>query len=112
MIDINSANYTAWEIRWLCLEGLPDLFMQKEALFLDDMLDLNPKNYQLWNYRRRFALKRGKVFEEEVKAAPTWSHASAHLLLCTAILKRLQCLKMREVVQQSSLKIPVPPVLQ
>ena len=79
VIDINSANYTAWEIRWRCLEGLPDPFMQTEALFLDDMLDLNPKNYQLWNYRRRFALKRGKVFEEEVKAAPTWSNASIHL---------------------------------
>lgn len=79
VIDINSANYTAWEIRWRCLEGLPDLFMQKEALFLDDMLELNPKNYQLWNYRRRFALKRGKGFEEEVKAFLTSSDASVHL---------------------------------
>ena len=61
--------------------------MQKEALFLDDMLDLNPKNYQLWNYRRRFALKRGKVFEEEVKPAFRWSDASARLLLCDAVLK-------------------------
>ena len=66
VIHINSANYTAWETRWRCLEGLPDLFLQKEAVFLDEMLDLNPKNYQLWNYRRRFALKRGKVFEAEV----------------------------------------------
>ncbi len=66
VIYINSANYTAWETRWRCLESLPDLFLQKEAVFLDEMLDLNPKNYQLWNYRRRFALKRGKVFEEEV----------------------------------------------
>ena len=68
VIYINSANYTAWETRWRCLEGLPDLFLQKEAVFLDEMLDLNPKNYQLWNYRRRFALKRGKVFEEEVRS--------------------------------------------
>ena len=89
VIDMNSANYTAWEIRWRCLQGLPDLFMQKEALFLDDMLDLNPKNYQLWNYRRRFALKRGKVFEEEVKAALSWSNASVHLQLCYAKLKCL-----------------------
>ena len=41
--------------------------MQKEAVFLDEMLDLNPKNYQLWNYRRRFALKRGNSFEDEVR---------------------------------------------
>ena len=67
VIYINSASYTAWEIRWRCLEALPDLFLQKEAVFLDEMLDMNPKNYQLWNYRRRFALKRGKLFEEEVR---------------------------------------------
>ena len=48
------------------MECLPDLFLQKEAVFLDEMLDLNPKSYQLWHYRRRFALKRGKMFEEEV----------------------------------------------
>lgn len=66
VIYINSANYTAWETRWRCLGCLPDLFLQKEAAFLDEMLDLNSKNYQLWNYRRRFALKRGKGFEEEV----------------------------------------------
>ena len=59
MILINSANYSAWDLRWRCLQALPEASMAAEAGFLERMLDLNPKNYQLWNYRRRFAWHRG-----------------------------------------------------
>ena len=45
--------------------------MDKEAEFLDQMLMHNPKNYQLWNYRRRFAFHRGALHATEVLALIT-----------------------------------------
>ena len=60
VMRINSANYTAWELRWRCLRALPEArTAEDEPAFLERMLALNPKNYQLWNYRRRFAFHRG-----------------------------------------------------
>lgn len=66
VINVNASNYNAWEVRWRCLQILPCSFMEKEAEFLEQMLMHNPKNYQLWNYRRRFAFHRGPEHASEV----------------------------------------------
>ncbi len=67
VIAVNASNYNAWEVRWRCVQVLPHIFMEKEADFLDQMLVNNPKNYQLWNYRRRFAFHRGADYAAEVR---------------------------------------------
>ena len=67
VIAVNASNYNAWEMRWRCVEVLPPSFMEKEADFLYEMLMNNPKNYQLWNYRRRFAFHRGADHATEVR---------------------------------------------
>ena len=77
VILINSANYTAWDLRWRCLQALPPAHMVREAAYLERMLDLNPKNYQLWNYRRRFALHRGAAHAPEVRLWLTCQPAPA-----------------------------------
>ena len=47
---------------------------QEEALLAEVAAD-NPKNYQLWNYRKRLALQKGPACAQEV--SPGWP-----LLLC------------------------------
>lgn len=63
VIYINSADYTAWAYRWQCLESLGSL--DNEMHFINEMASRSPKNYQLWNHRRRFALKRGAFHAQE-----------------------------------------------
>lgn len=64
VIYINSADYTAWAYRWQCLESLGSL--DNEMQFINEMASRSPKNYQLWNHRRRFAFKRGAFHAQEV----------------------------------------------
>jgi hypothetical protein len=84
VILVNSANYTAWDLRWRCLRALPGACMAAEAAFLERMLELNPKNYQLWNYRRRFAFHRGAPHAAEAR-----QHASGMFL--SAVCSRTCC---------------------
>lgn len=51
MIRYNQADYTAWQIRWQCVEALNADLQQEFAFTRSIMLD-NAKNYQLWNHRR------------------------------------------------------------
>ncbi|KAK9840919.1 hypothetical protein WJX81_000336 [Elliptochloris bilobata] len=67
VIHMNSASYSAWEWRWRCLEALgggPPV-LAAEARLLADLAAARPKNYQLWNHRRRLALKRGAAHAPE-----------------------------------------------
>ncbi len=64
VIYVNSADYTAWAYRWQCLESLGNL--DDEMVFIKEMASRSPKNYQLWNHRRRFAFKRGASYAQEV----------------------------------------------
>ena len=69
VIRTNSAHYSAWEWRWQCFqELLADDFklLAKELRFLRGIAGMNPKNYQLWNYRRRVAMLRGAAHAQEV----------------------------------------------
>lgn len=46
-IDLNAANYTAWYFRRLILEALSYDY-DKELLFLNELGEEHPKNYQIW----------------------------------------------------------------
>ncbi len=69
VIHMNSASYTAWEWRWRCLEALAggEAALAAEARFLAALAADSPKNYQLWNHRRRLAFERGPVHALEVR---------------------------------------------
>lgn len=64
VIYINSADYTAWAYRWQCLEHLGNL--ESEMAFINEMASRSPKNYQLWNHRRRVAFKRTAQHAQQV----------------------------------------------
>lgn len=66
---MNSASYTAWEWRWRCLEALAggEAALAAEARFLAALAADSPKNYQLWNHRRRLAFERGPAHALEVR---------------------------------------------
>lgn len=87
VIYVNSADYTAWAYRWQCLESLGKL--DDEMSFINEMASRSPKNYQLWNHRRRFAFKRGvshaqeeliyaaHCLAEDAKNYHAWAHRQA-----------------------------------
>jgi len=60
VIGVNPAHYSAWEWRWRCLAAA-NTDLAAEEPFLRRCTAENPKNYQLWNYRRRLALARGRA---------------------------------------------------
>lgn len=51
VIDLNSANYTAWHYRRQCLALFPEL-LDKEIDFVRQLAADSPKNYQIWHHRR------------------------------------------------------------
>ena len=57
-IKLSSANYGAWDWHWRCWEAC-GYQPQPELDLMRQIAADNPKNYQLWNFRRRFALQRG-----------------------------------------------------
>lgn len=87
VIYVNSADYTAWAYRWQCLEALGTF--DAEMVFIEEMASRSPKNYQLWNHRRRFAFKRGpshaqeelsyaaQCLTEDPKNYHAWAHRQA-----------------------------------
>lgn len=92
--DLNSSNYTVWEWRWRCIQALGGVaaHAQQEKALTRSVATSNPKNYQLWNHRRRLALALGAAqAEEEVafsaaclqhdaKNYHAWAHRQAVLL--------------------------------
>ncbi|GLC46141.1 hypothetical protein PLESTB_001194500 [Pleodorina starrii] len=60
MIRFNQADYTAWRIRWLCVQKLGSAALQAELDFTHAVMLENAKNYQLWNHRRLCALQIGQ----------------------------------------------------
>lgn len=85
VIRINQAHYSAWAWRWQCFEALlPDHaeLLEQELRFLQDIATMNAKNYQLWNYRRRFAEFCRTDHADAVRLAETQHHhAGLHDLL-------------------------------
>ena len=50
-VDMNPANYTAWEFRRRCLKALGS-DLHAELRFTEETAYDNPKNYQIWFHRR------------------------------------------------------------
>eukprot|EP01084_Bolivina_argentea_P217941 369945_1 len=66
VIELNAANYTAWQFRRECIFKLKeDLFDELE--FSKGIAEQSPKNYQLWWHRRIIieAINKGKKFETD-----------------------------------------------
>eukprot|EP00887_Chlorella_sp_A99_P007361 scaffold2.g7361.t1 len=93
ILHLNSSNYSVWEWRWRCLEALggPVAHAAEERALMRAVAARNPKNYQLWNARRRLALALGpECAEEELEFAAAclavdaknyhaWAHRQAVL---------------------------------
>lgn len=79
----NSANYTAWVYRRLCIKKLKKC-LKNELAFVRTWAEESPKNYQVWHHRRwvldNVALPSddlaisSQVFSEDPKNCPAWSH--------------------------------------
>ncbi|GFR52576.1 hypothetical protein Agub_g15169 [Astrephomene gubernaculifera] len=59
LIRFNQADYTAWRVRWECVEALGPAALAGELDFTHAVMLESAKNYQLWNHRRLCALKLG-----------------------------------------------------
>jgi protein farnesyltransferase/geranylgeranyltransferase type-1 subunit alpha len=63
ILNYNSAHFSVWAWRWECLSFLAKLDTDEgvaaEVEMMRRVATDNPKNYQLWNHRRKFALHRG-----------------------------------------------------
>jgi len=63
ILNYNSAHFSVWAWRWECLLSLAKLDTDEgvtaEVELMRRVATDNPKNYQLWNHRRKFALHRG-----------------------------------------------------
>ena len=95
ILHVNSANYSVWQWRWCCFLHFfekEDSVEAKEQLMLKELTLMqivateNPKNYQLWNHKRKVALKRGEshlrdeldfasaCLEYDAKNYHAWAH--------------------------------------
>eukprot|EP00922_Rhytidocystis_sp_ex-Travisia-forbesii_P035969 GHVS01053374.1.p1 GENE.GHVS01053374.1~~GHVS01053374.1.p1 ORF type:complete len:354 (-),score=82.56 GHVS01053374.1:262-1278(-) len=83
VIRINSANYTAWHVRRLCLLKLNKSLLD-ELEFVRHWAEESEKNYQVWHQRRWVLLQLGRDCNDKAKAAEAlysdgknysaWSH--------------------------------------
>ena len=103
ILNFNSAHFSVWAWRWECLEALGTLQnaegIAAETALLRRVATENPKNYQLWNHRRKFALFRrichiGDEMEfsagclaYDAKNYHAWAHRQAMLTVFGAELK-------------------------
>lgn len=75
ILEFNSAHYTVWEWRWRCVQALGGIGegaspggearTAVEVALMRRVAAESSKNYQLWNYRRKFALARGPAHWQE-----------------------------------------------
>ena len=83
IIDLNSANYTAWHYRRECLFHLNSNLLN-ELTWTSNLCNTTPKNYQLW-YHRRVIVQRlnnignelehtAEILQNDGKNYHVWSH--------------------------------------
>ena len=98
--SVNAAEYSAWEWRWRCfvaLDATSGNLVEMERGLMRRVATSNPKNYQLWNHRRKVALycwevlgKRDATLGEELECTEAclqvdtknyhaWAHRQAML---------------------------------
>jgi protein farnesyltransferase/geranylgeranyltransferase type-1 subunit alpha len=83
VIDHNSANYTAWYHRRLCLKAL-NADLHAELEFTETWMNDSPKNYQVWYHRRWLIQEIGdagnelsvvaEAIDRDSKNYNAWSH--------------------------------------
>lgn len=89
VIDLNAANYTAWQFRRECLVALGS-DLAAELAYVEGVSAVSPKNYQLWFHRRKVVEMLGDAsgempFVEKVHAGDAKNyHAWSHLQWVTA----------------------------
>ena len=66
ILQVNAAEYSAWEHRWRCVVAL-GADLSAEAALTARVAGESPKNYQLWNYRAKLGLARGPDHAEEAR---------------------------------------------
>jgi len=72
-----------WYHRRLCIDNM-DLDLEEELEFLDEIMEENQKNYQIWHHRKAIVEKSqnsskekpilNHIFEEEPKNFHAWCH--------------------------------------
>ena len=77
-------NYVAWVVRRQCLDKVKELDLNKELLWLDYMMVVNQKNYQIWHHRKLLIDRLNdashekkvlnEIFIDEHKNFHAWSH--------------------------------------
>eukprot|EP00007_Cunea_sp_BSH-02190019_P009156 CAMPEP_0174245508 /NCGR_PEP_ID=MMETSP0417-20130205/39402_1 /TAXON_ID=242541 /ORGANISM="Mayorella sp, Strain BSH-02190019" /LENGTH=350 /DNA_ID=CAMNT_0015325303 /DNA_START=133 /DNA_END=1182 /DNA_ORIENTATION=+ len=84
VIEVNSANYTAWYYRRLVLQALQSDLLEELNVFVANLAEESPKNYQLW-YHRRWLVAQLKdasaeksfiatVLDDDAKNYHAWAH--------------------------------------
>ena len=78
------SNYCAWVLRRECLDKVKEIKPLDELNWLDSIIDLNQKNYQIWHHRKLLIEKFNdfshekkildKIFSSEPKNFHAWSH--------------------------------------
>jgi len=77
-------NYNAWVLRRECLDKIKEIDPKAELNWLDSIIIVNQKNYQIWHHRKLLIEKMNdasqeknilaKVFESEPKNFHAWTH--------------------------------------
>ena len=77
-------NYNAWVLRRQCLDKIKEIDPMAELNWLNQMIIVNQKNYQIWHHRKLLIEKMNdvsheknilaKVFETEPKNFHAWTH--------------------------------------
>lgn len=97
IVHVNSADYSAWEWRWRCFLHMTREksreYIHYEKEMMRSVATSNPKNYQLWNHRRKLAVFQGSsclkeeleftagCLEFDAKNYHAWAHRQALLRL-------------------------------
>ena len=84
VIKENATNYVAWYIRRLCIDKIKEINLNNELLWLDSIMVLNQKNYQIRHHRKVIIDKLNdcsheknimeKVFKSDSKNFHAWTY--------------------------------------
>ena len=84
VIEFFSTNYAAWVLRRQCIDKIKEIELTKELNWLDEMMLLNQKNYQIWHHRKLLIDKMNdasnekklldQVFSSQPKNFHAWTH--------------------------------------
>jgi hypothetical protein len=69
LIGFNSADYTAWEVRWQCLQQ-PGVDMQQEYAFTEGIMEVGGQPCALCSSQARGSVPTNRIHLVAVRAAP------------------------------------------